>query len=212
MAKNVNTCTADKQPLVIGATKGKLVRFSYLNVHTPRASNNDDDDDEDKKLKYGVQLLIPKTNTEDIADIRAKVKAIQADGWTDNGKKVPLNFHNPLKDGDGAKDDGEPYSDECKGHFLLRTSTGSDYPPNVVGTTKSADGKFIKLGPRDIKSGDYGRVRVALSGYIVSGKSGVTAYLASVQLVRQGEPLGSQSSAENDFKDFEDEGDASMLE
>jgi hypothetical protein len=192
--------------LLLGGTKGKLVRFSYLNVFEPRLNR------ESGESNYSVALLIPKSNTEDIQALRETIKSLQAATWLSQGKKLPPKFWNPLRDGDtDTKQDGSDFSAEYQGHMVLNAKSSADYPPNVVGTGKTADGKFIPLTKRDVKSGDWGRVKVRLYAF-TKGTGGVGVGMSSLQLVEQGEPLAGGSSAENDFKDFEDEdGDSSML-
>lgn len=197
-----------KISFVLGGTKGKLIRFSYLHVHEPKLNK------ESGNVEFSVALLIPKTNTEDVAAIRKAIKELQQATWLNDGKKLPPKFWNPLRDGDTeVKQDGTDYGDEYKGHFFVNAKANEDYPPEVVSTRRDpATGKFERLGKRDIKSGDWGRAKVTMYAY-TKGTGGVGVGLSSVQLVKQGEPLGSQSSAENDFAEFEDDedDDADML-
>lgn len=191
--------TLPKVKVVLGREKDKPVRFSYLNVHEPRLNS------ESGKMEFSVMVLIPKSNTEDVKVLKDTIKQLVHQQWTAEKKPVPPKFWNPLRDGDtDLKNDGSSYGEEAKGCYLLNCKTGEDSPPNVVGTTKGADGKYVKLARKDIKSGDWGRVSVMLGVYL-KGTTGVGAYLSSVQLTKEGEPLGSQSSAEDDFKDFEDD-------
>jgi hypothetical protein len=190
-----------KLKLVLGATKGKLIRFSYLNVHEARLNG------ESGNMEFSVAALIPKENVEDIAAIKGFIDGVKKSVWLDEKKAVPPKFWNPLRDGDNdLKNDGSSYGAEAKGCYVLNTKTGEDSPPNVVGKIKGSDGKFLPLGPKEIKSGDWGRLSINLGAYI-KGTSGVGAYLSSVQLVEQGDPLGSQTTAEDDFGDFDDDDD-----
>lgn len=195
-----------KLKLTLGATKGKLVRFSYLNVHEARLNT------ESGNMEFSTAVLIPKENVEDVAAVRDFIEAACKATWLDEKKPIPPKFWNPLRDGDtDLKNDGSSYGPEAKGCFIINCKTGEDSPPNVVGTTKSADGKFTPMGSREIKSGDWGRVSVRLGLYL-KGTTGIGAYLSSVQLVKQGEPLGSQSSAEDDFGDFAEDDDDGLLD
>jgi hypothetical protein len=197
--------------LVLGSTKGKPVRFSYLNVFEPRLN------DESGKMEYGVTALIPKENTEDIAAVKQAIKDLQKATWLDNKLAIPPKFWNPLRDGDvDTKNDGRAFGEECKGCYVLNCKSGEDKngkltAPQVVNTTKDDKGKFMRLSSSDIQSGDWGRISVNIGSY-VKGTGGVGAYLSSVQLLTKGEPLSGQSSAEDDFGGFEDQEDDGLLD
>lgn len=185
--------------VILGAQKGKPVRFSYLHVHEAKLNS------ESKKMEYSVAVLIPKDNTEDIKAVKDAIEKLKKQQWPDAKKKVPPGFWNPLRDGDeDTKQDGSPYGAECKGHYVLNCKSDEDKQPNVVGTTRGEDGKFNTLGKSDIRSGDWGRVSANLYVYI-KGTGGVGAGLSSVQLTRKGEPLAGNHSAEEDFGDFDDD-------
>lgn len=192
--------------LVLGATKGKPVRFSYLHVHEAKLNT------ESGNMEFSLAALIPKENVEDIAAVKGAIKSLQKQVWLDDKKPIPPKFWNPLRDGDAdTKNDGSSYGAEAKGCYLLNCKTGEDTAPNVVGTTRDGAGKFLPLGRKDIKSGDWGRVSVVMGAYL-KGTTGVGAYLSSVQKTQQGENLGSQSSAEDDFKDFDQEDDDGLMD
>ena len=187
--------------LMLGSTKGKLVRFSYLNVHEPRLNT------ESNREEYSVTALIPKANVEDIKAVKDAIEALKKDTWLDDGKKIPPQFWNPLKDGDNdCKQDGSSFGPESAGHYILNCKTGVDSAPSVVGTTRGGDGKLLPVGKSAIKSGDWGRISVNLGAY-TKGTGGVGAYLSNLQFVQQGDPLGNKSSAEDDFSDFDEEDD-----
>lgn len=193
-----------KVKLVLGSEKGKPVRLSHVHVHEARLNK------ESGVEEYSVMALIPKENTADVFAIKNAIKSMQKAVWLDEKKPIPPKFWNPLRDGDtDTKNDGTPFGAECKGNFLLNCKTDAAHAPNVVGTTRGPDDKFVALGKRDIKSGDWGRVSVNLAVYL-KGTTGVGVYLSSVQKTRDGEALGSQSSAEDDFKDFDDADDGML--
>jgi len=187
--------------LVLGSAKGKLVRFSYLNVHEPRLNR------ESNKTEYSVLALLSKeNNTEDIAALKDAIDQLKKEEWTNKKKPIPPNFWNPLRDGDkDTKQDGSPLDASCKGHYVINCKTDEKYPPTVVGTTKGSDGKFLPVGKSGVKSGDWGRVSVNLGAY-PKGTGGVSSYLVNLQFVQAGDPLGNHSSAEDDFADFDDDG------
>jgi len=193
--------------VVLGGTPGKLVRFSYLTVHTPRQ----DRFSKVPKLQYSCTFLIPKTNVEDVKLVKAVVAECLKVTFTDKKKPIPPGHWNPLRDGDkDTKEDGRPYGDEAKGHYLINSKTSEDYPPSVVSTTKGADGKLLRIGKAEIKSGDWGRAELALYGY-ADKAGGVGAGLNKVQMVQEGEALSGGTSADEAFGRFEDEEEGGVL-
>lgn len=191
--------------VILGATKGKPVRFSYLHVHEAQLNS------ESGNMEFSVAAMIPKENTEDVKAVQAAIESLKKQIWLDEKKKLPPQFWNPLKDGDNdSKQNGDPFPEEYKGHYILNCKSGEDSPPNVVSTTRDDKGKFLPIAKNQIKSGDWGRIGINLAGY-TKGTGGVGAYLTSVQLTRQGDPLSSQRSAEDDFGDFDDEDEVDPL-
>ena len=190
---------AEKPRHILGGTKGKLVRFSYLNVHKARLNT------ESGKMEHGVTALIPKTNTEDVKFLKDAIKALLKATFTDQKKPIPPGHWNPLRDGDtDTKQNGNAYGEEAKGHYVLNCKSGEEYPPGVVGTTRTAGDKLARIGVADIKSGDWGRIDNSLYGY-TKGTGGVGIGLNSVQLVQEGEALSGGRSADDAFGGFEDD-------
>ena len=192
---------ADKNPrkdLTLGATPGKLVRFSYAHIFETHLNS------ESGKEEYGIQILIPKTNVEDVKAIKDAIAALKAEMFTARKKPVPPKHWNPLRDGDkDTRQSGEGFGPAAAGHYLLSCKSTEDRPPKIVGATKGPDGKLAVLAS-GVKSGDYGRLGVTLYGY-TTGDSGVGCGLRTVQLVRSGEALGSEADPDADFGEFEDE-------
>lgn len=166
------------------------VRLSYANLTTPRAPANNPDGEK----KYSVTLLIPKSDTATRADIDAAINAAANEAlakvW--NGARPPM-LKVPIHDGDGVRQSGEPFGDECKGFWVLTASTKNK--PQVVGI----DNINCELSPADIYSGMFGRVTIRFFGYSNSGNKGVGCGLGNVLKTRDGEPLSGSSSASSDF-------------
>ena len=171
------------------------IRCSYVNVFTPRQINGQG------KPKYTMTLLIPKTDTNTINDIRASMQAAIDKGISDPkygwGGVKPAKITTTLYDGDGVKpENGEPWGAECKGHYVLRASCDENHRPQVVGL----DNVNVQLDPRDVYSGMYARVTVRFYPYKYTGKCGVGCGLGNVLKTRDGEPLsGSAATAASDF-------------
>ena len=98
-----------------------------------------------------------------------------------------------LRDGDGLKDDGEPFGPECKGCYVLKVR--SKQKPVVV----DKDGNAI-IDPAEVYGGAYGRASITFFGYNTAGSKGVGAALLAVQKLHDGEPFGTVGSAD-DFND-----------
>lgn len=187
---------AKKSPtrLTIGSPEFP-VRFSYLFAFEPKKG---EDDDGKETAKYQSQIRIPKADKATKERIDAAVAIARKEKFGD--KKI-TNFGHPLRDGDEEWEEKE--DETLKGHWFFNAS--SKQKPDVVGTEKEEfDGKLKKLGQSEIKSGDYGRVSINLFGYEAKGNKGVGAGLGNIQKLKDGEPLGSQRSADDDFDDLED--------
>lgn len=163
------------------------VRLSYVNVFNPKTPKNGGDP------KYSVTLLIPKS---DIATKQAIDNAIQQalneavvtvfEGY------APPNPPTPIHDGDGLKESGEEYGDECKGHWVMTAS--SKMRPEIVDANVQP-----VLSPTAVYSGCYGRVSIRFFAYNSMGRKGIGCGLGNVQKLRDGEPLGGGTTAKQDF-------------
>lgn len=189
--------------MTLGAEE--LVRFSYAHLFKTHVNSNN------SRSEFGSMLLIPKTSPDGkrIAEMVARIKK---EMYVDLKKPVPPNFWNPLRDGDkDVKQDGSSYGPAAEGHWVVSAKNAErkdgtpPTAPKVVGTQKGQDGKLLPL-TGGIKSGDYGRVGITLYGY-TTGDQGVGVGLRTVQLVREGEALGSDANPDADFGGFADEED-----
>lgn len=144
--------------------------------------------------KYGTMVIVPK-NAPYIKDILAAMAAAGKEKFPD--KKFEA-LDTVWRDGDSPKE--EEKGDAVKGcYFFNCTSTKK---PSVVGTDRNPlDNKLEPLGEDDIKWGDYGRVSINFYGFEEEGNKGVAAGLNNVQKLKDGDPLGNQRSADDDFGD-----------
>ena len=163
------------------------IRMSYVNVFEPRAMLGSED------KKYSLVALIPKRDTHTKANLDAAIAAAVDDGikrlW---GGKKPGVLADPIHDGDGLRPSGDPYGEECKGHWVINLSTKQK--PGVVDASTQPI-----IDPSEVYSGMYGRVSIRFYPYAHSGKKGVGAGLGNVQKLRDGDRLGGSYSAEDDF-------------
>lgn len=175
------------------------VRLSYCYLFEPRK------DDEGNPDKYGVTLLIPKSDKATVKKIKDAIEAAKIVGkgktW---GGKIPPNLKTTLHDGDTEKDTDE--APEFIGHYYM--SCSSKERPGVV---------FRDLSPitdrSDLYSGCYARVAISAFPYSNSGNKGVTFFLNHVQKMRDGDHLDGRSKPEDVFDalDALDEEEGSLI-
>lgn len=166
------------------------VRLSYAHLTTPYANPNQPN----AEPKYSVTLLIPKTDAATKADIDAAIEAAANEAVNKKwGGYRPPQLKVPIHDGDGVRQDGTPYGEECRGHWVMTASTKQ--MPQVVDQSNIR----VQLAPQDIYSGMYGRVTVRFFGYANSGNKGIGCGLGNVMKTRDGEPLSGGATAESDF-------------
>lgn len=170
-------------------------RLSYVHLFKPYAAIPGQEE------KFSTTILIPKSDTATKAKIDMAIRAAEALGVekTWNGSKPP-KVPNPLRDGDGTKEDGTEFGPECKGHWVMTASAKVDYPPKVVDRRVQPI-----LNQSEIYSGIYANVAVNFFPYAFAGKKGIGAGLGNVQKVKDGESLAGARTAEQDFGVIEDE-------
>jgi len=169
-----------------------VCRLSYANIWQAKSINGG-------LPKYSASVLIPKTDTATVAKIKAAVKAAYEEGESKlkgNGKSVPAlsTLKQPLRDGDVERPDDEAY----QGHWFVNANSGT--APGVVDLQREEI-----IDTREIYSGVYARVSLSFYAYNTNGSKGIACGLQNVQKVRDGEPLGGRSRAEDDFATEEDE-------
>ena len=115
-----------------------------------------------------------------------------------NGKSVPAlsAIKTPLRDGDLERPDDEAYKNAC---FINANSATA---PGIV----DADRQPI-LERSEVYSGVYGRASINLYAFNSNGNKGIACGLNNLQKIRDGEPLGGKSRAEDDFATADDEDD-----
>lgn len=157
-------------------------RFSYLHCWEPNAVNGSDP-------KYSVSAIIPKSDTETLGKIKNAIEQAKKDSVSKWGGKVPANLKLPLRDGDIDRPEDEAYAD-C--YFF---NANSRQEPQVVGKNVQPI-----IDQTEVYSGCYGRISVNFYGYNSNGNRGIAAGLGNIQKLRDGEPLGGRSNAEEDFE------------
>lgn len=170
---------------------GPDTRWSYCNVWQPKSINGG-------TPKYSVSLIIPKSDTATIKKIEAAIEAAYKEGEAKlkgNGRSVPALsvLKTPLRDGDAERPDDEAYANA---YFVNANSATA---PGIV----DADRQPI-IDTSEVYSGVYGRASINFYAFNSNGNKGIACGLNNLQKIRDGEPLGGKSRAEDDFAD-EDE-------
>lgn len=170
------------------------VRLSYVNIFEAKAPQGGGDP------KYSVTLLIPKSDKATLDKIKEAIQEARDNFCKRNGANaLPAKPNHTLHDGDGVRDSGDPYGEECKGCYVITVS--SKQRPVVVDAFRNEI-----TDPGEVYSGCYGRAAINFYGYSQSGKKGISAGLLSIQKLHDGEPFGMTGSA-NDFDDGYTDGD-----
>ncbi len=170
---------------------GKDTRWSYANVWEPKSING-------STPKYSVSLIIPKSDKVTIEKIKKAIEAAYREGEAKlkgNSKTLPplSAIKMPLRDGDLERPDDPTYANS---YFINANSATA---PGIVD---------IDLNPilnrSEVYSGVYGRASVSFYAFNSNGNRGIACGLGNLQKIRDGEPLGSKASAEDDFASLED--------
>lgn len=185
---------ANKVTIPTKVITGVNTRWSYANVWDPKSINGG-------APKYSVSLIIPKSDTATVAKIKAAIQAAYEEGQSKlkgNGKSVPAlsAIKTPLRDGDLERPDDEAY----KNAYFINANSAT--APGIV----DADRQPI-LERSEVYSGVYGRASINLYAFNSNGNKGIVCGLNNLQKIRDGEPLGGKSRAEDDFATADDEDD-----
>lgn len=165
---------------------GVNTRWSYANVWDARSINGG-------APKFSVSLIIPKSDTATVNKIKAAIQAAYEEGegkLKGNGKFVPAldAIKNPLRDGDKERPGDAAYANS---YFINANSATA---PGIV----DADRNPI-MDRSEVYSGVYGRASVNFYAFNSNGNRGIACGLNNLQKIRDGEPLGGKSRAEDDF-------------
>lgn len=171
---------------------GPDTRWSFANVWEAKSIN-------DGTPKFSVSLIIPKTDTRTIAKVKAAIESAYREGEAKlkgNGKTVPAlsAIKTPLRDGDVDRPDDEAYANA---YFI---NANSAIAPGIV----DADCQPI-ITRSEVYSGVYGRASINFYAFNSNGNRGIACGLNNLQKIRDGEPLGGKSNAEDDFASDMDE-------
>jgi hypothetical protein len=160
---------------------------------------------DDSKPAYELTLLIPKGT--DISALQALAGEIAKEAWGD--KVAALKPRNPIRDGDGVKQTGEPFPDEYKGHWFIKAKSYNR--PGIVN----------KIGLEPIVSeeifyaGCWAKITVTAFAYGGPGTKytpGVSFWLNNIMKTRDDDPFSGRTSADTDFAEDSEEAPASDVD
>lgn len=171
---------------------GVNTRWSYANVWQAKSINGG-------TPKYSVSLIIPKDDVATVNKVKAAIQAAYEEGGSKlkgNGRTVPdlSVIKTPLRDGDTERPDDEAYKN-C--YFINANSATA---PGIV----DVDRQPI-IDHSEVYSGVYGRASINFYAFNSNGNKGIACGLNNLQKIRDGEPLGGKSRAEDDFADIDDD-------
>lgn len=175
-----------------GASMRLEARLSYVTLEKPKVITKD------SPPKYGVVLMIPKSDTKTMDAVRA---AIEAAKENDTGNlKGAKKIKQVLKDGDH-----EDYLEETNyhGHYIINAYSNENKPPQL---RVLKDGAIAEAKPGDIYSGCWAAVTINFYTYNISG-AGIAAGLNNVLKLRDDERFAGGRSAEEDFSDLTSDDD-----
>lgn len=171
---------------------GVNTRWSYANVWDPKSIAVG-------TPKYSVSLIVSKDDTATVNKIKAAIQSAYEEGQSKlkgNGKTVPALsvLKTPMRDGDLERPDDEAYANS---YFINANSAAA---PGIV----DADRQPI-IDRSEVYSGVYGRASINFYAFNSNGNKGIACGLNNLQKIKDGEPLGGKSRAEDDFATDADE-------
>jgi hypothetical protein len=166
--------------------KAKLItptfRVSFPAVFTPRRAN---EQDANAVAKYSVQMIFDKTT--DLTELNNAVRAAEVEKWGADKAKWPKKLTMPFRDGSEKDYDGY-------GPDVIFISASSKMKPGLVDENIQPI-----IEPSEFYGGCYARATVNAFAWEFMGKAGVSFGLRNIQKVKDGDPFGGGSKAENDF-------------
>ena len=173
------------------AEKKKVKRF----ILTPKFRVSFPNIKEKSELSDKYQITMMFDGETDISELVAHAKAARLKKWPN---KLPKGFQNPfIKVDDMDKD--ERYDGYEDGMIIVRAK--AQYRPGVL------DGKKNPIDIEELDEylygGCYCRAAVSAYAYDKMSNRGVAFGVDAVQIIKDGEPLGSRVNAEEAFADVE---------
>lgn len=152
-------------------TSKNAVRIAYANIWELKKNQASG------KEEYSVLLLIPKTDTDTLLQVKEAIEECYAeslDVLRGNNKTNPSldSIHTPLRDGDADKPDNEMF----KGMMFINAS--SKFAPKIFDAEKN------DITDHDaVYSGCWCRFRIRMYAYNQSGGKGISCSLQALQKI-----------------------------
>lgn len=145
------------------------------------------------KEEYSATLLIDKSDTETLNEIKQILKDLIQEEWKG---ETPEDLHKPIKDASKGKRTKDDPVYENK--YIIRAKNQNNKPDCVDGM----NGMKAVIDESTIYSGCYGWVDVAFATYDKNSKQGITVILNNVMKTADGDRVGGGRSAKNAFADY----------
>ncbi len=162
------------------------VRLGYVHLSQPRSAQPG------QEPKFSAQILVPKTDVATYQQMQSVIEATIQDGITNKWNGVrPSVIKNPIRDGDGVKQNGEPFGPEAKGHWVINATSTKRVKVYDLNLNEILD-------PTQFYSGMYAKVNLNFKSFSNNGNRGIGCYLEAVQKTRNGEQFGGGSISPQD--------------
>ena len=178
-------------------------RISFPSIFKPKAPFGRPDAPQDE-WKYECTLLLPKSETACMEDIKKTVEHVVAEAVADNGPKGwkgarPPQLQTPVQDGDQPKKDGTARPESEKGMWIIKLKGKRKPQVRSIVNLKGPD-----LTEAECYAGCWVRATFNVGAYNAAGNKGVTFYLGNILKTRDDEPFGGAApAAEDDFAGLE---------
>lgn len=140
--------------------------------------------------KFTVMVGVPKSDTDTVKRIKDAIAEAIKRQWPEG--KTPGGMSMPLKDGDAKFAEDEKKYSHMKGHYYLNAKTTTK--PKVFDATVQEI-----LDPKEVSSGDFGKVSLNFKGFDKAGNKGVGVYLNAVQILGKGTSVIGAGNVKDDF-------------
>ena len=155
-------------------------RVSFPAVFKPKRQKGD----ATSEPKYGLTMLFPKGA--DLSKLKRAAEEAVKEKW---GDKPPKNLRSPFRD-QGEKE----YEGYVEGAVFV--SASSKQKPGLVDRQRQDI-----IDETEFYPGCYARATLRAFAYDNNGNKGVAFGLNNVQKLRDGDPLGGRTRAQDDFAD-----------
>jgi len=130
-----------------------------------------------------LSLLLPKSDNETWVKINNTIADLAIHCLKGKWRDLHIrHIYMPIIDGDRVQQNGDPFSPECKGHYIIKTYC--KHTPEIV----DKDMQPI-TDPGEIYDGVYARVSLQFCSYTQNNKPGVNCLLGPIMKIADGTPF-----------------------